>query len=80
MQLEDTFKKVKTVSTSLGLMSDDQRNQVLNAVATALMVHKKDILTANAIDLKQMGAQNPMYDRLKLTDKRLQDIASDMCM
>ncbi|MCH3985948.1 MAG: glutamate-5-semialdehyde dehydrogenase [Prevotella sp.] len=79
MQLEDTFKKVKTVSTSLGLMSDDQRNQVLNAVATALMVHKKDILTANAIDLKQMGAQNPMYDRLKLTDKRLQDIASDMC-
>ncbi len=78
MQFEDTFKKVKTVSISLGLMSDDQRNEILNAVATAITDHQKEILAANLIDLKRMGHQNPMYDRLMLTDKRLQDIASDM--
>ncbi|MFA6728378.1 MAG: glutamate-5-semialdehyde dehydrogenase, partial [Prevotella sp.] len=78
MQLENTFKQAKAVSTSLGLMSDDQRNEILNAVATAIIDHQKEILAANLIDLERMGSQNPMYDRLMLTDKRLQDIASDM--
>ena len=43
MQLENTFKQAKAVSTSLGLMSDDQRNEILNAVATAIIDHQKEI-------------------------------------
>ncbi|WP_317233087.1 glutamate-5-semialdehyde dehydrogenase [Segatella cerevisiae] len=78
MQLEDTFKKVKAASQALGLMTDGQRKEVLDAVASAMTKHQDEILAANALDLKQMGNQNPMYDRLMLTAKRLEDIASDM--
>ena len=37
-----------------------------------------DILSANADDLGRMDISNPLYDRLQLTPKRLQDIADDM--
>ena len=36
MQLKETFEKVKRASKSLALISDQQRNDVLNAVADAI--------------------------------------------
>lgn len=62
----------------MATLSDDKRNEVLLAVADAIVANKQRILTANAIDLAQMDPKNPLYDRLQLTDKRLDDIASDM--
>jgi glutamate-5-semialdehyde dehydrogenase len=78
MQLEETFKKVKRASKSLALLSDQQRNEILLAVADAIIAQQDRILTANAEDLAKMDAKNPLYDRLQLTEKRLADIASDM--
>ena len=62
----------------MATLSDDKRNEVLLAVADAIISNKQRILAANAIDLAQMDPKNPLYDRLQLTDKRLDDIASDM--
>ena len=62
----------------MATLSDDKRNEVLLAVADAIAANKQRILAANAIDLAQMDPKNPLYDRLQLTDKRLDDIASDM--
>lgn len=62
----------------MATLSDDKRNEVLLAVADAIISNKQRILAANAIDLAQMDPSNPLYDRLQLTDKRLDDIASDM--
>ena len=62
----------------MATLSDDKRNEVLLAVADAIVSNKQRILAANAIDLAQMDPSNPLYDRLQLTDKRLDDIASDM--
>lgn len=62
----------------MATLSDDKRNEVLLAVADAIAANKQRILAANAIDLAQMDPSNPLYDRLQLTDKRLDDIASDM--
>ena len=78
MQLEETFKRVKQASKTLALLTDQQRNDVLNAVADAIIANKARILEANAQDLAKMVKSNPLYDRLQLTEKRLQDIAADM--
>ena len=78
MELTETFKRVKKASKSLSLLSDDIRNQILNAVADAIVDYKERILVANEKDLAKMDSKNPLYDRLQLTDKRLDDIAADM--
>ena len=78
MQLKDTFERVKRASKSLTLLTDEQRNEILNAVADAIINHKARILEANAQDLAKMSKDNPLYDRLQLTDSRLEGIASDM--
>ena len=78
MQLKDTFENVKAASRKLNLLSDEQRNKILNAVADAIIAQKATILEANSQDLAKMDKQNPRYDRLQLTERRLDDIANDM--
>ena len=78
MQLKETFERVKRASKSLALLSDTQRNEILNAVADAIISQKERILKANTEDLAKMDKSNPLYDRLQLTDSRLEGIASDM--
>ena len=78
MELIETFKQAKAASRSLALISEDLRNQILLAVADAIVDYKERILVANEKDLAKMDPTNPLYDRLQLTDKRLDDIASDM--
>ena len=78
MQLRETFERVKRASKSLALLTDAQRNDILNAVADAIIGNQERILKANAEDLAKMSRENPLYDRLMLTEKRLQDIAGDM--
>jgi glutamate-5-semialdehyde dehydrogenase len=78
MELIETFKQAKAASRSLALIPEDLRNQILQAVADAIVDFKERILAANEKDLAKMDPKNPLYDRLQLTDKRLDDIASDM--
>ena len=78
MQLKDTFERVKRASKSLALLSDEQRNEILNAVADAIVANQSRILDANSQDLAKMSKDNPLYDRLQLTESRLEGIASDM--
>ena len=78
MELIDAFRKVKKASKSLGLLTDSQRNEILQAVADAIMSETPALLQANADDLARMDKDNPLYDRLQLTAQRLEDIASDM--
>lgn len=78
MQLKETFERVKRASKTLALLSDQQRNGILLAVADAIIYNKKRILDANAQDLAKMSQDNPLYDRLQLTESRLDGIAADM--
>lgn len=78
MQLKETFERVRAASKSLAILTDQQRNEILQAVANAIIDFKERILVANAQDLAKMAPKNPLYDRLQLTEKRLKDIASDM--
>lgn len=76
--MKEALKKTKAASRILATIPDDKRNEVLLAVADAIIDNKERILKANAVDLVKMDPKNPLYDRLQLTDKRLEDIASDM--
>ena len=78
MQLTATFQRVKSASKSLTLLTDQQRNDILLAVANAIVAQQERILQANALDLARMDPKNPLYDRLQLTPSRLEGIASDM--
>ena len=72
------FAQAKQASKHLALISDEERNDILNAVADAIIEQKEMLLEANAKDLARMDKSNPLYDRLQLTEQRLADIASDM--
>ena len=76
--LKEIFERTKRASKSLAMLSDAQRNEILNAVADAIIAQKERILKANAEDLAKMEKENPLYDRLQLTDSRLEGIAGDM--
>lgn len=78
MDFKDIFDRVKVASRELAMIGDDTKNKVLNDVADAIIAHKEQLLAANAVDLGRMEEANPLYDRLKLTDARLETIASDM--
>ncbi len=76
--LKEFFERTKRSSKTLALLSDQQRNDILNAVADAIVTNQERLLAANAQDLAKMEKSNPLYDRLQLTGKRLEDIAADM--
>ncbi|MBQ8936175.1 MAG: glutamate-5-semialdehyde dehydrogenase [Bacteroidaceae bacterium] len=78
MPLTETFQRVKQASRRLALMTDEQRNRILNAVADAILVRQAELLAANSEDLAKMSKENALYDRLQLTPERLEGIASDI--
>ena len=78
MQLKQTFQDVKEASRKVGLLPRDVINDVLYDVADALLAAQEKILAANRLDLDKMDKESPLYDRLQLTENRLQGIAADM--
>lgn len=78
MNLNKTFVAVQNASRGLLALSDKDINRILLAVADAAIAKADFILSENRKDLERMDPANPKYDRLKLTEARLQGIAADM--
>lgn len=78
MDLRKTFVAVQDASRKLLMLSDNETNQILLAVADAAVEKTAFILNENQKDLNRMDPADPKYDRLKLTEVRLQDIAADI--
>ena len=76
--MEEYFINARQAGKSVACLSDDVRNKVLLAVADELVKSKEELLAANALDLARMDKSSPLYDRLMLTDARIEGIASDM--
>lgn len=55
MQLKETFERVRAASKSLATLTDQQRNEILQAVANAIIDFMERILVANAQDLAKMA-------------------------
>ena len=78
MDLSATFKQIQKASASLVKLSDATINRILVDTADAALTNIPMLLQANARDLALMDPADPKYDRLKLTEERLQGIALDM--
>ena len=78
MIYHDIFEKVKAAGRELAQIPDDVRNRVLTGLADAVIRNKDMLLAANADDLSRMDRRDPMYDRLMLTARCIDDIARDM--
>ena len=76
--MKESFQRTKDASRMLAVLDNDTRNLVLVTVAQAIRQQKERLLRANAVDLAQMDKGNPLYDRLLLTEARLDAIANDM--
>lgn len=76
--LETLFQNAKDASLDLAILSEDKINEIILRVADGIAASTASILEANALDLAKMEPENPLYDRLKLTDDRLAGIVADM--
>ena len=68
---------IKKASRQLGLMTEEQKNSALSAVAKALDEDRTYILKENAKDIelaKTNSMSNAMIDRLALNDRRIDDM------
>ena len=72
------FIDAKQARAEVARLQDSRRNELLNAVADAIVAESDALLRANAADLARMPEDDPRYDRLLLTPGRLEGIASDM--
>lgn len=78
MELESVFKSVQKASRALALMDESKINEVLRHLADRILADVDGILSANKKDLDRMPSTDPKYDRLKLTEQRIADIAGDL--
>jgi len=78
MNYNQYFEKAKQASRTMTSISKETTNAVLTDLADALIFHVEEILVENAKDLAKMPAEDPKYDRLKLTKERIADIANDV--
>jgi glutamate-5-semialdehyde dehydrogenase len=78
MDLSKIFIKSKKAGKSLSFVDDGKICEVLINLADALLLNKDYILLENKKDLDLMDPKDPKYDRLKLSEKRLEDIAADL--
>ncbi len=78
MDLQNLFKNVREASRKLNLISEEKINTILEQLAAKALEKTQSILEANQLDLARMDADDPKYDRLKLTTERINGIASDI--
>ncbi len=76
--LENTFKSVLEASRKLASLSEEKVNKILVAVADKAEKFSQKIIEENRKDLDRMPEADPKYDRLKLTEQRIKDIANDL--
>lgn len=72
------LKRVKEASYSISTLTESQRNQILNELANQLSHAIPELIKENKNDLAAMDKADPKYDRLLLSEQRIQSIISDI--
>ena len=78
MEYQLYFENALKASRTLCRLDQMAVNEILKDLAAHVKLFTEDILFANDLDLKRMSAEDPKYDRLKLTRERLNDIAQEI--
>jgi len=72
------FEDAKKATRTMVSLNKETINLLLNKLADALVAQSDFILAENQKDLDRMPQSDPKYDRLKLTEQRIKDIANDV--
>ena len=78
MRIEKQLQHALEASRKLNLVAGETIHQVLIDLARAAEEEIDFILNENLKDLERMDAQDPKFDRLKLTRERIEGITSDI--
>jgi len=78
MELKQIFESTQQASRTLGSLVPEKIKQVLQDLAAAAVAQTTFLLEENAKDLARMSPEDPKYDRLKLSETRIQGIANDI--
>lgn len=78
MEFTETFENAAKAAQILKNEPLAKRNKFLEVLAGKLTDNMEMILAGNQKDLEKMTRENPLYDRLKLDEKRIQVIADSL--
>jgi glutamate-5-semialdehyde dehydrogenase len=72
---QEKLLRAREAAAKLALLSTEEKNASLLALADAIEANAQSILAANAEDLESSGLEGAMRDRLLLTTARIEDMA-----
>jgi glutamate-5-semialdehyde dehydrogenase len=72
---QEKLLRARAASARLALLSTEEKNGLLLAIAGALEANEKSILDANRQDVENSGLEGALRDRLLLTPARITDMA-----
>jgi glutamate-5-semialdehyde dehydrogenase len=75
LSTHEKLVRARAAAASLALLSSEQKNAMLHAMADAIESHAKSILAGNRKDVETSGLEGAMLDRLLLTAERITEMA-----
>jgi glutamate-5-semialdehyde dehydrogenase len=72
---QEKLLRARAASAKLALLSTEEKNSLLAAIADAIEAKEESILAANREDVENSGLEGAMRDRLLLTASRIKDMA-----
>jgi glutamate-5-semialdehyde dehydrogenase len=72
---QEKLLRARAASANLALLSSEEKNALLLAMADAIEAQAETILAANREDVESSGLEGAMRDRLLLTTARIKEIA-----
>jgi glutamate-5-semialdehyde dehydrogenase len=72
---QEKLLRARDAAAKLGLLSTDEKNALLLAIADAIETQAQTILAANHEDVETSGLEGAMRDRLLLTTARIKEMA-----
>jgi glutamate-5-semialdehyde dehydrogenase len=72
---QEKLLRAREAAAKLALLSTEEKNALLLAIADAIESNAQSILAANQQDLESSGLAGAMFDRLLLTSERIKDMA-----
>lgn len=76
--IKPILESTQRASRMVGFLDDALVGSILNAVADRAIAKTDAILTANGMDAATMSSSDPKYDRLLLTEQRMEAIANEL--
>jgi glutamate-5-semialdehyde dehydrogenase len=72
---QEKLARTRAAAGKLALLSTDEKNALLLAIADAIEGQTQTILAANREDVESSGLEGAMRDRLLLTTARISEMA-----